>query len=124
MMGKGRLTCSFSSPKAAISVFIGAQLGHLAEEADTMSVRDRAINWLSIIFGVVLASVLVSVIYKRTMARAAELAQEESEDVEAGRDSVDGDALEVDSADTTEQSRLIPDADTSEVGGALAVHKP
>ncbi|KAH8890973.1 hypothetical protein GQ53DRAFT_688105 [Thozetella sp. PMI_491] len=93
---------AIATPKLAVHVFIGDQLRRLAKGGDTMSARDRAINYISIALGVILGFVLGLVIYKRTMARAAELALEEAEEigVVAGDDTGDY-------ADSSEESQLM-----------------
>ncbi len=65
------------SPKLAVHVFIGSRLALLAESGDKMSAGDKAINYLSMIFGGVLGFAVGLLIYRRTMARAAELATSE-----------------------------------------------
>lgn len=63
-------------------MFIGSRLALLVESGDKMSAGDRAINYISmILFGLVGAAVGI-IIYRRTMARAAELAREEGLPVE------------------------------------------
>lgn len=88
----------------------------LLEEGDKMSTGDRIVNYTSMAAGGLLGVCVSLYIYKRTMARAAELAREEA-DAAAG---VDGDHYEHDGpaseyADSaTESSRLMammdPDA--------------
>ncbi len=57
-------------------VFIGSRLALIAESGDTMSVMDRAINYISMaVFGVLGFGVGL-IIYQRTMSRAAELSRE------------------------------------------------
>ncbi|KAM7208027.1 hypothetical protein V8F20_001573 [Naviculisporaceae sp. PSN 640] len=68
---------ALATPKLAIHVFIGSRLALLVESGDKMSAGDRAINYISmILFGIMGAAVGI-IIYRRTMARAAELAREE-----------------------------------------------
>lgn len=69
-------------------VFIGARLAELAKEGDKMSGFDRAINYISMgAFGL-LGFAVGLFIYRRTMARAAELAREAQ--LEAGEALLDG----------------------------------
>ncbi|KAK3329634.1 hypothetical protein B0H66DRAFT_33181 [Apodospora peruviana] len=75
---------ALATPKLAIHVFIGSRLALLAESGDDMTAGDRAINYASmIVFGIVGFAVGL-IIYRRTMARAAELAREDG--LEAGDD--------------------------------------
>lgn len=75
---------ALATPKLLVHVFIGSRLALLAEEGDKMSARDRAINLASMIIGALLGFVMGLVIYRRTMARAEELAREEGDDVNGG----------------------------------------
>lgn len=63
-------------------VFIGSRLALLAESGDKMSGGDRAINFASMAIGGLLGFTVGLLIYRKTMARAAELAREEG--LEAG----------------------------------------
>ncbi|KAK3337136.1 hypothetical protein B0T19DRAFT_61924 [Cercophora scortea] len=67
---------ALSTPKLLVHVFIGSRLALLAED-DTMSTGDRAINYLSMFVGGAVGIGVGLLIYRRTMARAAELAREE-----------------------------------------------
>lgn len=93
-------------------VFIGSRLALLAQSGDKMSWGDRAINYLSmLVFGVVGFAVGVF-IYRRTMARAAELAREA--EIENGGPLLDSadDGLEqgvVDGGDLENARMLDPD---------------
>lgn len=64
-------------PKLAIHVFIGSRLALLVESGDKMSAGDRAINYISMIVFGIMGTAVGIIIYRRTMARAAELAREE-----------------------------------------------
>ncbi|KAB5580320.1 hypothetical protein GE09DRAFT_1081744 [Coniochaeta sp. 2T2.1] len=66
----------FATPKLLVHVFIGSRLAKLAEEGDTMSSGDKAINYASMAVGGIVGTVVGWVIYRRTMARAAELEAE------------------------------------------------
>ena len=75
------------SPKLAVHVFIGSRLGLLAEKGDEMTTGDKAINWASMIVFSSLGLGVSLLIYRRTMARAAELLRGEgatAEDAEEG----------------------------------------
>ncbi|OIW34861.1 hypothetical protein CONLIGDRAFT_28333 [Coniochaeta ligniaria NRRL 30616] len=65
-----------STPKLLVHVFIGSRLAKLAEEGDTMSAGDKAINYASMAFGGLVGTAVGLIIYRRTMARAAELEAE------------------------------------------------
>jgi hypothetical protein len=66
------------SPKLLVHVFIGSRLAILAENGDKMSFGDRLVNYISMFIGAAVGIIVGWVIYKRTMARAAELALEEN----------------------------------------------
>ncbi|KAK0656737.1 hypothetical protein B0T16DRAFT_315487 [Cercophora newfieldiana] len=83
-----------ATPKLAVHVFIGSRLALLAESGDKMSGGDRAINYASMAFGGLLGFVVGLVIYRRTVARAAEIAATEAlENGEASDDTLPGDDL-------------------------------
>ena len=69
-----------TSPKLFVHIFIGSRLALLASSGDKMTTRDRLINYISmLVFGAIGATVGY-LIWKRTMARAEELAHEEGLD--------------------------------------------
>ncbi|KAL8381746.1 hypothetical protein RB595_005830 [Gaeumannomyces hyphopodioides] len=71
------LATAFVSPKLLIHVFIGSRLAKLAEEGDTMAFGDKMVNYTGMGLSAVVGGVVGLVVYRRTMARAAELACEE-----------------------------------------------
>lgn len=73
------LATAMASPKLLVHVFIGSRLAALAEN-DNMSAGDRAINYISMLLGGAVGMVVGLIIYRRTMARAQELALEEGVD--------------------------------------------
>ncbi|KAL2156938.1 hypothetical protein VTH06DRAFT_1873, partial [Thermothelomyces fergusii] len=80
------LATAVATPKLLVHVFIGSRLALLAESGDEMGWADRAVNYVSmLVFGAVGFAVGVSV-YRRTMARAAELAREADADAGAAAD--------------------------------------
>ncbi|KAI5465906.1 snare associated Golgi protein-domain-containing protein [Mariannaea sp. PMI_226] len=71
------LSTALSSPKLLVHVFIGSRLALLAEDGEKMSAGAKAVNYLSMALGGALGLGVGYIIYRRTMARAAELAREE-----------------------------------------------
>lgn len=81
------LATALASPKLLVHIFIGSRLALLAEAGDTMSFGDRVVNYLSMGVGATVGAGVGYVIYRRTMARAAELARA---DAAGGRPLEDG----------------------------------
>ncbi|KAK0618150.1 hypothetical protein B0T17DRAFT_537055 [Bombardia bombarda] len=75
------MATALATPKLAVHVFIGSRLALLVNSDDTMSPADRAINYISIFVGIIIGIGVSLLIYRRTMARAAELALEEGDDI-------------------------------------------
>ncbi|KAH6897085.1 hypothetical protein B0T10DRAFT_475915 [Thelonectria olida] len=71
------LSTFLSSPKLLVHVFIGSRLALLAENGDKMSAGAKAVNYLSMALGGAVGVGVGYIIYRRTMARAAELARED-----------------------------------------------
>lgn len=71
------LATAFASPKLLVHVFIGSRLALLAEKGDEMGFGDRLVNYISMLVGACVGMGVGYFIYRRTMARAAELAREE-----------------------------------------------
>lgn len=65
------------SPKLLVHVFIGSRLARLASD-DQMTAGDKVINYLSMFLGAAVGITVGLIIYRRTMARAAELAKDEA----------------------------------------------
>ncbi|PHH71363.1 hypothetical protein CDD80_5338 [Ophiocordyceps camponoti-rufipedis] len=99
------------SPKLLVHVFIGSRLALLADEGDTMSTSDKAINYLSMAASALIGLIVGLMVYRRTMARAAQLAREDihhhhprrhlassAADAEAGYHDVDAPLLDPDDA--------------------------
>lgn len=78
-MGKASLL-TFCSPKLLVHVFIGSRIALLAEKGDRMTAGDKAINYLSMLIGASVGIAVGLVIYRRTMARAAQLARDDGLD--------------------------------------------
>ncbi|KAK8056770.1 hypothetical protein PG993_001997 [Apiospora rasikravindrae] len=70
------LATALASPKLLIHIFIGSRLAMLG--GDAMTAGDKVINYLSMLLSMVVGTAIGLVIYRRTMARAKELALEEA----------------------------------------------
>ncbi|KAK4186164.1 hypothetical protein QBC35DRAFT_283398 [Podospora australis] len=79
-----------TTPKLLVHVFIGSRLALLAESGDKMTGFDKFINYASMAIGGAVGFTVGLLIYRRTMARAAELAREAGGDLEAGDALLDG----------------------------------
>ncbi|GJN77644.1 Tlg2-vesicle protein [Purpureocillium lilacinum] len=86
------VSTALSSPKLLVHVFIGSRLAVLAEQGDSMTAGDKAINYLSMIIGGIIGILVGLAIYRRTMARAAELQREEGGAADELAAAEDGDA--------------------------------
>lgn len=101
------LATAFASPKLLVHVFIGSRLALLAEKGDEMGFGDRLVNYVSMLVGACVGMGVGYFIYRRTMARAAELAREEGG---VGAQPLVGDGLyEDDDADGREDAQLMMD---------------
>lgn len=78
------LATALASPKLLIHVFVGSRLARLAESGDQMTLADRAVNYLGMLFGVAVGMIVGVLVYRRTMARAEQLAREELDATAAG----------------------------------------
>lgn len=67
---------TLSSPKLLVHVFIGSRLAALAENGDEMSLGDKLINYFSMAVSAIVGVAVGWIVYRRTMARAAEVARE------------------------------------------------
>ncbi|KAK3988067.1 hypothetical protein QBC44DRAFT_330041 [Cladorrhinum sp. PSN332] len=103
-IGPGRfaLATGLTTPKLLVHVFIGSRLALLAESGDKMTGRDKMINYASMLIGGAVGFTVGLLIYRRTMARAAELAREGGED-----DLEAGDGLLGDEEDEYDENRLV-----------------
>lgn len=79
------LATAIVTPKLIIHVFIGERLAAIAKSGEKMSSGTKAVNWMSIIFGMVFGVVTGWYIYRRTTARARELEAAEEEAAGRGR---------------------------------------
>ncbi|KAL1841306.1 hypothetical protein VTJ49DRAFT_7251 [Mycothermus thermophilus] len=82
-LGRFVLATAAATPKLLIHVFIGSRLALLADSGDVMSGLDRFVNYASMVVFGLLGFFVGLLIYRRTMARAEELA--------AGRGDLDED---------------------------------
>jgi uncharacterized membrane protein YdjX (TVP38/TMEM64 family) len=73
------LATAIASPKLLIHVFIGNRLAQIAEKGGKMDAGTKAINYASIIIGSIIGAAVGWWIYRKTMARARELEEEELE---------------------------------------------
>ncbi len=76
------LATAFASPKLLVHIFIGSQLGNLAENGDKMDAKTRVVSYLSIAIGSIAGIATGYFVYVRTKARAKQL---EAEEVVAAR---------------------------------------
>jgi uncharacterized membrane protein YdjX (TVP38/TMEM64 family) len=81
------LATTLITPKLFIHVFIGSRLAAIARKGEKMTASDRAVNYTSIAIGAVVGAFTGWYIYRKTMARAAEL---EAEEIASVRHSVRG----------------------------------
>ncbi|KAL6895524.1 hypothetical protein HDV57DRAFT_12933 [Trichoderma longibrachiatum] len=72
------ISTALSTPKLLIHIFIGSRLAIIAEQGDSMSLRDKVVNYTGMIVGGAIGAAAGIIIYRRTMARAEELAREEA----------------------------------------------
>ncbi|RYO87752.1 hypothetical protein DL764_008827 [Monosporascus ibericus] len=107
------LATALATPKLLVHVFIGSRLAKLAESGDKMTVGDKAVNYLSMLVGSAVGLVVGLVVYRRTMARAEQLAREELEAGTGGGPVID-DRLRDDYGDLEEDlvaAQLLGEAD-------------
>ncbi|KAL7911274.1 hypothetical protein GGI35DRAFT_343149 [Trichoderma velutinum] len=72
------ISTALSTPKLLIHIFIGSRLAIIAEQGDAMPLRDKIVNYTGMIIGGAIGAAAGIIIYRRTMARAEELAREEA----------------------------------------------
>ncbi|MCJ1393838.1 Tlg2-vesicle protein [Xylographa bjoerkii] len=73
------LATAIASPKLLIHVFIGSRLAAIAKDGDKSDPLGKAVNWASIIGGMIIGAVTGWLIYSRTVARARQLEREEAQ---------------------------------------------
>ncbi|KAJ9164946.1 TLG2-vesicle protein, partial [Coniochaeta hoffmannii] len=105
----------FATPKLFVHVFIGSRLAKIAEEGDKMTAGDKAINYAGMLVGGIVGTVVGLVIYRRTMARAAEL-EAEALAAAQGEDGLgEGDGIYND----TEESVLLRDGGEADAAALM-----
>lgn len=72
------LATAIATPKLLLHVFVGAQLGVLADDNNKMGLGTRLVSYASIAIGVTAGAATGYFIYVRTKARAAQLEAEEA----------------------------------------------
>ncbi|KAG6002648.1 hypothetical protein E4U21_002908 [Claviceps maximensis] len=112
------ISTALSTPKLLIHIFIGSRLAILAEQGDKMSAHDKAINYMGMALGGAVGLAVGLAIYRRTMARAADLASQEpgpDADVDAADGDVDSDAADGATAllDPEDAAAIMSDDDVS-----------
>ena len=70
------LATAAATPKLLIAVFVGSRLAVIAKSGEKMDAGTKAINWISIIFGVLLGAATGWLIYTRTLSRSRQLESE------------------------------------------------
>ena len=75
------LATALASPKLMIHVFIGSRLAAIAKSGDKMDTTTKAINYASIIGGMILGAATGYLIYQRTIARSQQLEAEERDNI-------------------------------------------
>ncbi|SPN97117.1 related to TVP38 - Integral membrane protein localized to vesicles along with the v-SNARE Tlg2p [Cephalotrichum gorgonifer] len=70
------VSTALASPKLLVHVFIGSRIALLVEEDASMSAGTKALNYISMALSAAVGVTVGWVIYRRTMARAAEIALE------------------------------------------------
>lgn len=71
------LATAIVTPKLMIHIFIGSRLAAIAKSGDKMDATTKAINWASIIGGLIMGVLTAWFIYSRTLARSREIEAEE-----------------------------------------------
>lgn len=75
---KFMLSTAIASPKLLLHVFVGRQLGVIAESGDKMSFGTKVVSYTTMVIGIGLGIGTGYLIYSRTVARAAVLEAEEA----------------------------------------------
>ena len=75
------LATAIITPKLFIHVFIGSRLAEIARHGGQMSAGTKAINYISIAVGAIIGTTVGLYIYRKTLARARELEEEEAQNI-------------------------------------------
>lgn len=94
------LGTALSTPKLLVHTFIGSRLAYILEKGDELTTKDKLINYSGMAVGGIVGTVVGLLIYRRTMARAAELEAEA-----AGM--AQGDGFADEEGDTDEEGALM-----------------
>ena len=78
------LATTIVSPKLLLHVFIGSQIGRLAEDGSKMDLGTRMVSYISIAIGMVAGIATGWFIYAKTKARAEQLEAEEANNLQGG----------------------------------------
>jgi uncharacterized membrane protein YdjX (TVP38/TMEM64 family) len=76
------LATAIATPKLLLHIFVGSQLGNLAENGEKMDTKTKVISYISIAVGSIIGALTGYLVYVRTKARAKQL---EAEEVAAAR---------------------------------------
>lgn len=68
------------SPKLLVHVFIGSRISLLVEQDASMPASTKALNYISMLLSAAVGTAVGYIIYRRTMARAAEIARESAQE--------------------------------------------
>ncbi|MCJ1272565.1 Tlg2-vesicle protein [Puttea exsequens] len=71
------LATAAATPKLFGAIFIGSRLAVIAKSGEKMDAATKAINWISIVLGVILGGLTGLIIYKRTLARSRQIEAEQ-----------------------------------------------
>ncbi|KAK2601727.1 Tlg2-vesicle protein [Conoideocrella luteorostrata] len=108
------ISTALSTPKLLIHVFIGSRLAILVEEGDKMSAGDKAINYIGMAVGGIIGFAVGLAIYRRTMARAAELARQEGGELDEAEEGQGGyDDTDATLMDPEDAAAIMSDDDVS-----------
>ena len=71
------LATAAATPRLLIAVFVGSRLAVIAKSGEKMDTKTKAINWASVLFGILLGAGTGWLIYTRTLARSRQLEAQE-----------------------------------------------
>ena len=79
------IATAIASPRLLLHIFVGSQLGNLAENGDKMDTKTRIVSYVSIAIGILAGLATGYIVYMRTKARANQLEAEEAAGAVSGR---------------------------------------